>query len=68
MNFLKFRRAKKFVGFGFSFVSAFAILKSDSITEKICEFLENQSKRHINNPLNSRELYEEKLYLKEIVN
>lgn len=68
MNFLKFKnKSKQILGYSFSLTSAFAILKSDLISEKFCDFLEKQSKRHINNPLNSKKLEEEKSYMKEIV-
>jgi hypothetical protein len=69
MNFLKNYKvkAKRYLGISFSLVGAFAILKSDLITDKICDHLERKCKSHISNPLNSKDILEEKFYLKNIV-
>jgi len=74
MNFLRLEKikklkntAKKFCGYSFSLTSAFAILKSDLITEKICDFLERKCRTHISNPMNSKDLLDEELYIKDIV-
>jgi hypothetical protein len=60
-------KAKRYIGISFSLMGAFAILKSDLITENICNYLERKCKSHISNPLNSKDILEEKYYIKNIV-